>query len=294
VMEMASASGLPLIPANRLKPMQSSTYGTGEMIRDALDEGCRKIILGIGGSATSDGGTGAAEALGVRFLDSDGNSVARGAEGLTDIAAVDISRRDSRIETCEILVACDVSNPLYGPEGAAFVYSPQKGATEEEVELIDRGLRNLAQATEHSLAIDIAHISGAGAAGGLGAGLVGFMGAALSSGITIIADLLKLDERMAGADLVITGEGKTDFQTAFGKVPAGVAERAARQGIPVVCLSGALGRNVETLYGTGITALFSTANSDMSLEYAFRHSPELIRQSTENIVRIFAAGAALS
>jgi glycerate 2-kinase len=291
VIEMASASGLPLVPNHLKNPGKTSTKGTGELIRHALDSGCNKIILGIGGSATNDGGIGAASALGVKFLDVDGTETGVTGDDLLRVQKIDMSELDPRIPNTDILVACDVSNPFYGPNGAAYIYAPQKGATEEQVKSLDNGLRNLAEVIENSLGKKIADIPGTGAAGGLGGGLIAFFNAKLKSGIELIMDAVKFEKTLENAQLVVTGEGKTDYQTAFGKVPAGVASAAKKQGIPVVCFSGALGKKIEELYAVGITALFSTANREMTLDYAIDNSLILLEEGAENIIRLFCAGS---
>ncbi len=290
VIEMASASGLPLVPDHLKNPGKTSTVGTGELIRHALDSGCKKIILGIGGSATNDGGMGAASALGVKFLDVDGNKTGVTGDDMIHVTKIDISSLDPRIQETDILVACDVSNPFYGPTGAAYIYSPQKGATEEQVISLDNGLRNLAEVIKKSLGKSIANIPGTGAAGGLGGGLIAFLDARLQSGIELILEAVEFEKILRNTQLVITGEGKTDYQTAFGKVPAGVAAAAKKQGIPVVCFSGALGKKIEELYAVGITALFSTANREMTLDYAIDNSLMLLEEGAENIIRLFCAG----
>ncbi|NQT59071.1 MAG: glycerate kinase [Bacteroidetes bacterium] len=293
VIEMASASGLPLVPVHLKNPGKTSTIGTGELIRHALDLGCKKIILGIGGSATNDGGMGAASALGVKFLDDNGEETGVTGDDMLRVTNIDISSLDPRILNTDILAACDVSNPFYGPSGAAYIYGPQKGATEEQVISLDNGLRNLAAVIEKALGITIADIPGTGAAGGLGGGLIAFFHARLQSGIELILEAVEFEKILKNAQLVITGEGKTDYQTAFGKVPAGVAAAAKKQGIPVVCFSGALGKKIEELYPVGITALFSTANREMTLDYAIDNSLLLLEEGAENIIRLFCAGKSM-
>ena len=290
VIEMASASGLPLVPEALKDPSKTTTYGTGELILDAIDQGCSDVIIGIGGSATNDGGMGAAQALGVRFLDKDGSTCGTGGKDLIRVASIDMSGRDPSLAKTRIRTACDVTNPFFGPKGAAYVYSPQKGADEQMVAALDAGLRHFADIIDKDLGVDIRELPGAGAAGGLGGGLVAFFGATLEPGISLVIEAVRLRSYLDGVDLVITGEGKTDFQTAYGKVPAGVAKAAEDADIPVVCLSGALGKRVEELYDHGMTALFSTANREMTLEYAITNSGELLTQAAENIVRVFAAG----
>lgn len=290
VIEMASASGLPLVPDHLKNPGKTSTVGTGELILHALNSGCKKIILGIGGSATNDGGMGAASALGVKFLDDEGKETGVTGDDMSRVKKIDMSMLDPRIPNTDILVACDVSNPFYGSTGAAYIYGPQKGATEEKVISLDNGLRNLAEVIEKSLGKTIADIPGTGAAGGLGGGLIAFFNAKLQSGIELILEAVEFDKTLKNAQLVITGEGKTDYQTAFGKVPAGVAAAAKKQAIPVVCFSGALGKKIEELYAVGITALFSTANREMTLDYAIENSLILLEEGAENIIRLFCTG----
>jgi len=236
---------------------------------------------------------GAASALGVKFLDDNGEETGVTGDDMLRVTNIDISSLDPRILNTDILAACDVSNPFYGPSGAAYIYGPQKGATEEQVISLDNGLRNLAAVIEKALGITIADIPGTGAAGGLGGGLIAFFHARLQSGIELILEAVEFEKILKNAQLVITGEGKTDYQTAFGKVPAGVAAAAKKQGIPVVCFSGALGKKIEELYPVGITALFSTANREMTLDYAIDNSLLLLEEGAENIIRLFCAGKSM-
>ena len=240
VIEMAAASGLGLAPADRRNPLRTTTYGTGQLILAALDAGAKKIILGIGGSATNDGGAGCAQALGVDFFDADGEECVQGLAGggLMNVATIDLSGRDKRLDAADILVACDVTNPLTGPEGAAAVYGPQKGATEEIVRQLDAALVHLAKLIREQLGMDVETLPGAGAAGGLGAGLVAFAGAKLTNGGKLIAEAVGLPARLRGADLCITGEGKIDGQSRFGKVPMRVASLAGQAGVSTACIAG--------------------------------------------------------
>ena len=240
VIEMAEASGLHLVPMDKRDPTETTTFGTGELITAALDNGAREIIIGIGGSATTDGGCGCAQALGVTFASTDGGPCVCGlaGSGLASISAIDLSTRDPRIEHTRVRVACDVTNPLTGPNGAAFVYGPQKGATPEQVGRLDEGLRHLASVIRESLDVDVETAPGSGAAGGLGAGLMAFAGATLERGVTMIAEAVELKDRLREADLCITGEGKFDSQSAFGKTAFGVAELAREAGVPVLCVCG--------------------------------------------------------
>ena len=240
VIEMAAASGLALVPAEKRDPTVTTTFGTGELIMAALERGAREIIIGIGGSATTDGGCGCAQALGVSFLNATGEPCVCGLAGggLPDIARIDLSTRDPRVAQTRIRVACDVTNPLTGPGGAACVYGPQKGATPQQVLDLDAGLVKLAGVIRESIGMDVEKVPGAGAAGGLGAGLMAFAGATLERGITMIAEAVNLESRLAGADLCITGEGKFDSQSAHGKTAFGVAQIAKAAGVPVICVCG--------------------------------------------------------
>jgi len=247
VIEMASASGLGLVPAALRNPLKTTTHGTGRLILAAIESGAREIIIGIGGSATNDGGAGAAQAVGVRFLDGDGRALPAGIGGgtLEEIDRIDLTRRDPRVAAVDIRAACDVDNPLCGPRGAAAVYSPQKGATLEQVGLLDRNLAHLAEIIRRDLHIDVRDLPGAGAAGGLGAGLVAFFGARLQPGIQLVMEAVGFAQRLAGADLVITGEGRLDRQSMMGKVIAGVGKAAQQAGVPVIALVGCLGKGAE-------------------------------------------------
>ncbi|MCR4429932.1 MAG: glycerate kinase [Tepidanaerobacteraceae bacterium] len=287
IIEMAAASGLNLIKPGERNPLKTTTYGTGQLIKTALDKGCRKIIIGIGGSATNDGGVGMAQALGVRFLDKQGKEIGFGGGELARIEHIDISDLDSRVKAAQFIVASDVKNVLYGPDGASAVYGPQKGATPEMVDILDKNLKHLADVIKMELGKDISQIPGSGAAGGLGAALMAFLDADMKPGIDIIMDLSDFPEKVKGADLVITGEGSTDFQTMFGKVPFGVAHVAKKYGKPVICISGSLGKGYEKLYDAGITALFSIVNKPMALEEAMEKGGELLEQISENVFRIY-------
>ncbi len=290
--EMAAASGLPLVPEDRRDPTKTTTYGTGQLIREALDRGARELIVGIGGSATNDCGCGMAQALGVKFYDAEGREIERVSGGrLLDVAHIDISGRDPRLTEARIRVACDVDNPLYGPRGAAYVYAPQKGATPEQVELLDRGLRHMAEVIKRDLGIDVADVPGAGAAGGLGAGLMAFCGAKLEPGIKIVLEAVGLADKMAGADLCITGEGRIDEQTAYGKTPAGVAEIARAAGAVCVALGGSVVLNTSVLHQVGLAAVFSMIPGPMSLEEAMRPDAarRLLAAAGEQVTRLFVA-----
>lgn len=288
--EMSAASGLALVPAGKLDPMKTTTYGTGELILAALDAGCTSIIIGLGDSATVDGGAGMAEALGVRLLDEDDRPIPRGGEALSLLHRIDLSRLDPRIAGTRISGACDVTNPLCGPDGAAAVYGPQKGATPDMVAVLDANLGHLAEVLLRDTGGDIGSIPGSGAAGGLGAGLVAFIGAGLQSGIDLVLDAIRFDEHLSGADLVMTGEGRIDFQTAFGKTAAGIARRAQRQQVPVLALCGSLGEGYQKLYECGISALASILPRCLPLDEAMKDAFRLLTDAAERSVRLFLSG----
>ncbi|RKY00394.1 glycerate kinase [Candidatus Poribacteria bacterium] len=293
VIEMASASGLPLVPPEKRNPMVTTTYGTGELIKAALDMGCRRFIIGIGGSATNDGGAGMAQALGVKLLDKDGKQIPFGGGGLLKLERIDISTLDPRIKESEIVVACDVDNPLTGPRGAARVYAPQKGATPEMVEILDRALKRFAEIVRRDLGKDVENVPGAGAAGGLGAGLMAFLNAKLRSGVEIVIETVKLEEKMRGADLVITGEGGIDSQTVFGKTPIGVAKTAKKFDLPVIAIAGGISDDASVLYEHGIDAMVSIIPRPMSLEEAISRGAELVADAAERAARLLLLGMKL-
>ncbi|MGI6551731.1 MAG: glycerate kinase [Bacillota bacterium] len=286
VIEMAAASGLPLVPPERRNPLITTTYGTGELIKGALDAGCRRLVIGVGGSATNDGGLGMAQALGGIFLDGSGRPLAFGGGELSKLERIDLQGLDPRLRGMEILVACDVDNPLWGPNGAAAVFAPQKGADPEMVCRLDEGLKHLADVMRRELGRDVGDLPGAGAAGGLGAALLAFLGASLQPGIEVMAAVTGLEEKIAGADLVITGEGNTDYQTARGKAPVGVGRIARKYGVPVIALSGGLGLDVERVYEAGLDAVFSIMPGPLTLEEAMERAPELLKKATANLIRL--------
>lgn len=292
VIEMAAASGLPLVPESQRDPLVTTTYGTGELMKAALEAGRRRLIVGIGGSATTDAGAGMAQALGVRLLDGKGEPIGPGGAELGRLVNIEMAQADPRLAQTEIRVACDVDNPLYGEQGAAHVYGPQKGASAQDVEVLDGSLRNFADVVERDLGIDVRDIPGAGAAGGLGAGLVAFCGATLERGVDIVIDAAGLPERMRGADLVITAEGRIDAQTAFGKTPAGVAEVAHRQGVPVIALGGVVAAGASQLHDAGFDALACVLSGPMTLSEAMEpgRAREMIAFTAEQVARCFLAG----
>ncbi|AZR72898.1 glycerate kinase [Anoxybacter fermentans] len=286
VIEMAAASGLPLVPRDKRNPLKTTTYGTGELIKVALDEGCRNLIIGIGGSATNDCGIGMAQALGGRFLDANGNNVGFGGGELKKIEKIDLSNLDPRIKEANIQVACDVDNPLYGKNGAAYIYGPQKGATPSMVKELDDGLKHIAMIINRDLKIKVDNIPGAGAAGGLGAGLMAFLNAELKPGIDIVIEASRIEEKVKEVDLVITGEGKIDSQTIFGKTPIGVARVAKKYSKPVIGIAGSLGAGALKVYDHGIDALFSIINAPMTLDTAIEKTPILLEELGESIGRM--------
>ncbi len=290
VIEMAAASGLALLPPGRRDPMHATTYGVGELIRVALDQGCRRIIVGLGGSATVDGGAGMAQALGVGLYDRSGRPLPPGGAALASLARVDLSGLDQRMSECQVAAAYDVANPLLGPDGAARVYGPQKGATAAMVAQLEEGLSRLAEVVKRDLGLNVADLPGAGAAGGLGAGLAAFLGARLISGVEFVLDAVGLRAKLAGAHLAFTGEGTLDYQTAYGKAPAGVARMARELRIPVVALAGSLGRDYQTLYQEGVDAVMSIVPGPMSWEQAMGQAYGLLAQATELAVRMMAVG----
>jgi glycerate 2-kinase len=293
VIEMAAASGLPLVPPDRRDPRVTSTRGTGELIRAALDAGIRRIVVGIGGSATNDGGAGMARALGARFLDGGGRDLPEGGAALARLDRIDLQGLDGRLAEAGILVACDVDNPLTGPRGASAVYGPQKGATPEMVRELDAALARFARIASEATGRDVAALPGAGAAGGLGAGLLFFTPAQLRPGVEIVLETARFDERVRDADLVITGEGRTDFQTAMGKAPVGVAAAAKRHGVPVICLSGGLGEGADDVLARGVDALAATVPGPMTLAEALAGGAALVEAAAARACRLIAVGASL-
>jgi glycerate kinase len=288
VMEMAAASGLALLKPRERNPLKTSTYGTGELMRHALKLGVRKILIGIGGSATNDGGTGMARALGVKFLDARGKPVPEGGGSLDKIASIDMRGLDPRLKGVQVEVACDVDNPLIGRNGAAQVYGPQKGATPAMVKKLDAGLKHLSVVIKSDIGLSILRVPGSGAAGGLGGGLMAFAKGELRPGVDIVIDSVKLARQLKGCDLVITGEGRMDHQTAFGKTPAGVAKTAKALGIPVIAICGCLGKNPEVVHGIGIDAFFSALEENVTEEELPTRGPVMLRNCAEEVGRLLA------
>jgi UTP--glucose-1-phosphate uridylyltransferase len=290
VIELASAAGLRLLQPAQYDPLAATTAGVGELIRAALDHGAARIILGIGGSATNDGGTGMAVALGARFLDADGVPLPGNGTTPEQVAVIDLDELDPRLLDVDVQVVCDVDNPLTGVNGAARVFGPQKGATPEQVERLDAGLDSLANVIEQSLGMDVRNVPGAGAAGGMGAGALVFLHAGLKRGAELVNEIIGLDRAMAGATLVLTAEGRLDGQTAAGKAPAAVAALARSHGVPCIAVGGSLGDDAGLLNAHGIDALFSLCPGPMALDDAIEHAGELLANATEQIVRCYLAG----
>ena len=285
VIEMARSSGLAILTLEERNPLITTTYGVGELMLQALDTGYRHLIIGIGGSATNDGGAGMAQALGARLLDADGNELARGGGALAELDRIDVSSLDPRLSETTIDVACDVNNPLCGETGASSIFGPQKGADPETVKFLDAALHRFGELLERDLGQDVMMVPGAGAAGGLGAGLMAFTNARLRPGADIVIDALDLDARLEGASLVIVGEGQTDRSTIFHKAPVAVAPRAKVQGTPVIAISGSLGDGYQQVHEHGIDAAFSILDCCMTLEDAMAETAELVTKATEQACR---------
>ncbi|WP_100489556.1 glycerate kinase [Sporolactobacillus pectinivorans] len=287
VIEMAAAAGLEYVPPEKRNPMKATTYGVGELIRAALDRGARHILLGLGGSATNDGGCGMAQALGARLLDKHGHAIGRGGAALRDLETIDMTDYDPRIAETTFEIATDVTNPLTGKRGASTVFGPQKGASPEDVALLDRGLKHYAEIVKRDLNRLIDDVPGAGAAGGLGAGALCFLQGTLLPGINLVIKETKLEEKMHHASLVITGEGKIDGQTIYGKAPVGVARAAKNQHIPVIAFAGSLAEGCGAVYDHGIDAFFSIVSGAIPLKEALRSARENLIRTGENVARVW-------
>lgn len=289
IIEMASASGLCLVDSAKLNPLITTTYGTGELIQTALNDGFRKFILAIGGSATNDAGVGMLQALGIKVLDNQGKKVGLGGAELSRIVEIDMRDFDTRITECEFIIASDVHNPLIGPDGASSVFGPQKGATPKMVEFLDGALSTWADLVATKTGMHVHYEAGAGAAGGLGSAFQAFFPSKTKRGVDIVIEYTKLVEKLSGARCVFTGEGQIDYQTASGKTPLGVAEEAKKQAIPVFALAGSIGEGIEVLYQHGITSVHSLVNSPISLQQAMENGAELLESVTEQVMRTFLA-----
>lgn len=291
VVEMARASGLALLRPEERNPNETTTLGTGQLTRLAAAKGARHIVIGIGGSATNDGGMGFASALGIKFLDAAGRELRPTGANLGLVAKIDASGMDPAFAGVTVEAVCDVDNPLCGPRGAAHVFGPQKGADPEMVEALDKGLENLAKRMREDLGKDVRDLPGAGAAGGLGAGLAAFVSARLRPGVDVVLDMVGIDAALAGADLAFTAEGRIDFQTAFGKGPAGVAARAKKAGVPCLAIAGSISGDIGNLHALGLDAAFSLCPGPMPLEEAIGNAGDLLASATAQALRAFLAGA---
>ena len=289
VIEMAACAGLPLAEG-RLNPERATTYGVGELLLAAKEAGCTKAILGLGGSCTNDGGVGAAAALGAKFTRADGAAFIPSGGTLGEIAALDVSPVAQALQGMELTAMCDIDNPLYGEAGAAAVFAPQKGADAARVARLDAGLRHLGQVSARCLGRDFSHLPGAGAAGGLGFGMAAFCGAQLRMGIDAVLDAVGFDSLLPGTDVVFTGEGKIDSQSARGKVVSGVAARCRKAGVPVVAVVGQIGQGFEEMYQQGLTAVFSINRAAQPFAESRFHAGENLALTMENIARLLAAG----
>ncbi len=283
VMEMSAASGIELLKDEELDPLKTTTFGTGEMILDALDRGCKKIVIGLGGSATNDGGAGMLQALGVKLLDKDGNFIPKGGGGLSALEKIDASGLDERLRDTEIVLASDVDNTLTGDNGATKVYGPQKGAGDREVEVLEENIIRFADLTENITGKDLRDEPGAGAAGGIGFGFMAYLDAQMRNGFRLISEMTGLEEEVKKCNLVITGEGKIDRQTQFGKTPYGVAQVAKKHNKPVIAVSGTLGEGYEVLYEKGFDALLSITDRPMSLQDSMKNAGKLLKSTGKSL-----------
>lgn len=290
IIEMAAASGLPMVPAEKRNPLYTTTYGTGELIKDALDAGYRKLSIAIGGSATNDGGMGAMRALGVRFLDASGEELMGFGEDMGKVADIDVSGLHSGVAEAEITVMCDVNNPLTGPDGATYTFGKQKGGTPEILDQLEAGMKQYAAVILDKLGMDVDQIAGAGAAGGLGAALCVFLHAELKSGIETVLDLIDFDHLLEGTDLVVTGEGRIDWQSAFGKVPSGIGMRCKKKGVPAVAIVGGMGNGAEKIYEFGVESIIPTINGAMDISEALERAEELYAGAADRLFRMVKVG----
>lgn len=294
VIEMAAASGLPMVPVEQRNPLCTTSYGTGEMIRDALDAGYRKFSIAIGGSATNDGGMGAMRALGVRFLDKNGQELMGYGADLRQVADLDLTGLHPALAESEITVMCDVKNPLTGPEGATYTFGKQKGGTPEILDQLEAGMINYASVLREKMKIDVDQMAGSGAAGGLGAALRVFLHAELKSGIETVLDLIDFDGLLKDVDLVVTGEGRMDWQSAFGKVPSGVGMRCRKMGVPAVAIVGGMGDGAEKIYDFGVDSIVTTINGAMDISEALDRAEELYADAADRLFRMIRVGLVIS
>jgi len=288
VIEMAEASGITLVTDKEKNPLVTTTYGTGELILEAINRNCKRIVIGIGGSATNDCGAGMAQALGFKLLDEHMSQIGFGGGELSKVKEIKMSPLYDKIKDIEIIVACDVTNPLCGQKGASAIFGPQKGATPNMVNLLDSNLSYFGDIIKRDLKKDVKDIPGAGAAGGLGAALIAFLDARLMRGVEMVLDAVNFDDKLRDADLVITGEGRIDSQSVFGKVPMGVAKAAKKYGVPVIAVGGSIGDGAEALYDVGVDAIACIMTHPMSLEFAMTNSFELLKSAVERLMRVYA------
>ena len=290
ILEMAAASGLPMVPEEKRNPLNTTTYGTGELLKAALDAGYTEIAIAIGGSATNDGGMGFASALGIRFLDQDGNVLEGRGEDLEKVAHIDMSGLDPAVQKAHFTVMCDVTNPLCGPDGATYTFGKQKGGTPEILDRLEKGMQNYRDVIIREFGINPDEIQGSGAAGGLGTALKVFLHAEMKSGIETVLDLIDFDARLEGVDLVVTGEGRTDWQSCFGKVMQGVGDRSAKHQVPVAALCGGLGPDYEKIYAHGISSIMTTVDGPMPLKEALDNASELYYKGAIRMFRFLKTG----
>ena len=288
VIEMAAANGLALLASKERNPMKTSSHGTGELIYHALNSGAKKVLVGIGGSATNDGGAGMAQALGIKLLDRKGHQIKGCGEGLGKLDRIDMSGIDPRLASLSVEVACDVDNPLTGEHGASYIYGPQKGATPDMVKQLNANLKRLADIIKRDIGVDVLTVPGSGAAGGLGGGLMAFLGGKLRSGVDIVIDIVKLKEKIKGCDLVIAGEGRMDGQTVFGKTASGVAKIAKQLDIPVISISGCTGEGIRNVHSIGVDAYFSALQECVTEEELHKQAPAMLTDCTEQIARLLS------
>lgn len=293
VIEMAAASGLPLLKPEEYDPLHTTTFGTGQLMLDAINQGCKRIYIGLGGSATNDGGAGMAQALGAKLMDAGGNQVGFGGGELSKIESIDIHDLDARISETEIIILSDVTCPLCGPTGASAVFGPQKGATPSMVSVLDENLRHFGKKIEEHLGREVADVPGAGAAGGLGASMLAFCNVAIRSGVDEILKILSVDALIKDVDLVITGEGRIDAQTVFGKVPVGIAKIAKKYDLPVVAIVGSIGEGAEAVYHSGIDVIMDIIDRPMALQEALDSGVDLIERCATTLARTLAIGKKL-
>lgn len=293
VIEMAASSGLPMVPVDKRDPRVTTSYGTGELIKTALDRGCRDITIAIGGSATNDGGMGAMRALGIRFLDENGEELSGCGNDLARVVDIDISGLHSAAKDARFTIMCDVNNPLTGPDGATYTFGKQKGGSPEILDELEQGMIHYAALIREKMGTDVDQIPGSGAAGGLGAAFCVFLKAEMKSGIETVLDLIHFDELLEGVDLVITGEGRIDWQSAFGKVPSGIGNRCRKKGIPAIAIVGGMGDKAEMIFDHGIDSIITTINGAMGLDEALERAEELYAGAAERAFRMVKAGMRL-